>query len=237
MTTNMHNEFGRTGEILLTNETVVGCIQWDNWDILWLRIGWCGCRWRNLKIQSVSGNFMFQTKKKNKKKFISHLTTIIRCIVFTFDVCWWWWRWWFWFRSFCYALTLMSILQKRKHFNKCAHNCLNAFEIIWTSKWLFAWIDHSSRFANILPHNSHVHDNGWFVEWFCIEAIFVCWLFVCWLCMPPWCKLFAVDSGCKWPCIRFCLFSLFDDFFFISERFDSFSIIFNGQKIMPFLMC
>lgn len=88
-----------------------------------------------------------------------------------------------------------------------------------TSRWLFAWIDHSSLVANIRPHSSHVQDSGWFVVWFCIEAIFVCWLlFVDWLCMPPCSRLFGGDSWCKWACIKFCLFSLFVDFFFISKN-------------------
>lgn len=82
----------------------------------------------------------------------------------------------------------------------------------FTSKWLFACIDHSSRFANIRPHNSHVQDNGWFGGWFCIGGIFDCWL-----CIVLWWRLLVAESWCKCVCIIFCLFSLFVVFFLLSN--------------------
>lgn len=100
-----------------------------------------------------------------------------------------------------------------------SNDFLSDSDIVQTSKWLFAWIDHSSRVANIRPHNSHDHVSGWFAGWFGIEPIFVCWLFGCWLCIFPCNRLFGVDSWCiLCECIRFCLFSLFPDFFLISVK-------------------
>lgn len=88
-----------------------------------------------------------------------------------------------------------------------------------TSKWLFAWTDHSSLVENIRPHNSQDHDNCWWVcgivkptndaldwWWLCEWTIFCetgagdCWIKLVW-----WSKVCLV-------------FSLLSSFFLMSKR-------------------
>ena len=89
-----------------------------------------------------------------------------------------------------------------------------------TSKWLFAWTDHSSLVENIRPHNSHDHDSCWCV-WGIVnpakEELLWWWLWewtMLWATVEGVCCIIVFD----W-CSKFCLlFSLFSSFFFISKR-------------------